>query len=49
VEDVDNRLGKLGSDGSRIIRASRQGAGTDFSIAQDGRIAAVYLFFDQLP
>jgi SnoaL-like domain len=24
-------------------------AGTDFIIAQDGRIAAVYLFFDQLP
>ncbi|MGO8947491.1 MAG: nuclear transport factor 2 family protein [Ktedonobacterales bacterium] len=24
-------------------------AGTDFIIAQDGRIAAVYLFFDNLP
>lgn len=24
-------------------------AGTDFIIAEDGRIAAVYLFFDQLP
>src|ERR1700752_1729361 len=24
-------------------------AGTDFIIARDGRIAAVYLFFDQLP
>ena len=24
-------------------------AGTDFIIAQDGRIAALYLFFDQLP
>jgi hypothetical protein len=24
-------------------------AGTDFLIAQDGRIAAVYLFFDKLP
>ena len=24
-------------------------AGTDFVIAQDGRIAAVYLFFDKLP
>ena len=24
-------------------------AGTDFLIAQDGRIAALYLFFDQLP
>ena len=24
-------------------------AGTDFIIAQDGRIAAVYLFFDKLP
>jgi len=23
--------------------------GTDFIIAQDGRIAAVYLFFDKLP
>ncbi len=24
-------------------------AGTDFIVARDGRIAAVYLFFDQLP
>ncbi len=24
-------------------------AGTDFVIAKDGRIAAVYLFFDKLP
>jgi hypothetical protein len=24
-------------------------AGTDFIIARDGRIAAVYLFFDELP
>jgi hypothetical protein len=24
-------------------------AGTDFIIVQDGRIAAVYLFFDKLP
>ena len=24
-------------------------AGTDFIIARDGRIAAVYLFFDPLP
>jgi hypothetical protein len=24
-------------------------AGTDFIIAEDGRIAAVYLFFDKLP
>lgn len=24
-------------------------AGTDFIIAQDGRIAAIYLFFDKLP
>jgi hypothetical protein len=24
-------------------------AGTDFIIAQDGRIAALYLFFDKLP
>lgn len=24
-------------------------AGTDFAIARDGKIAAVYLFFDQLP
>ena len=24
-------------------------AGTDFLIARDGRIAAVYLFFDKLP
>jgi hypothetical protein len=24
-------------------------AGTDFIIARDGRIAAIYLFFDQLP
>jgi SnoaL-like domain len=25
------------------------GAGTDFIIARDGKIAAVYLFFDELP
>jgi hypothetical protein len=24
-------------------------AGTDFIIARDGRIAAIYLFFDKLP
>jgi hypothetical protein len=24
-------------------------AGTDFIIARDGKIAAVYLFFDELP
>ena len=44
-------LGKVG----RIQWVSgRQGeapayAGTDFIIARDGRIAAVYLFFDELP
>src|ERR1700740_350006 len=42
-------------DGGRIRWVSgRPGeapdyAGTDFIIARDGRIAAVYLFFDQLP
>ena len=42
-------------DGGRIQFVSgRPGeapayAGTDFIIARDGRIAAVYLFFDQLP
>ena len=35
-----------GSDGYRAIPAY---AGTDFIIARDGRIAAVYLFFDKLP
>jgi hypothetical protein len=45
---------KLG-DGARVRWVSgRPGeapayAGTDFIIARDGRIAAVYLFFDQLP
>jgi hypothetical protein len=42
-------------DGGRIRWVSgRPGAapayaGTDFIIARDGRIAAVYLFFDKLP
>jgi hypothetical protein len=33
-----------GSPGAAPARA-----GTDFIVARDGRIAAVYLFFDQLP
>jgi hypothetical protein len=42
-------------DGGRIRWVSRRPgeapayAGTDFIIARDGRIAAVYLFFDKLP
>jgi hypothetical protein len=28
---------------------ARRRAGTDFIIAREGRIAAVYLFFDKLP
>jgi SnoaL-like domain len=42
-------------DGGRILWVSgRPGeapayAGTDFIIARDGRIAALYLFFDKLP
>jgi hypothetical protein len=41
--------------GGRLRRVSgRPGeaptyAGTDFIIARDGRIAAIYLFFDKLP
>jgi SnoaL-like domain len=41
-------------DGGRVRWVSGPGeapahAGTDFIIARDGRIAAVYLFFDKLP
>ena len=44
----------LGSAGRIRWVAGRPGeapayAGTDFIIARDGRIAAVYLFFDKLP
>ena len=38
------------SNGYRAALVSRQPTpGTDFIIARDGRIAAVYLFFDKLP
>lgn len=37
------------SNGYRAAPERRQYAGTDFIIARDGRIAAVYLFFDKLP
>jgi hypothetical protein len=45
---------ELGNGGRVRWVAGRPGeapsyAGTDFIIAQDGRIAAVYLFFDKLP
>ena len=45
---------ELGNGGRIQWVAGRPGeapaaAGTDFIIAQDGRIAAVYLFFDKLP
>ena len=45
---------ELGNGGRVRWVSSRPGeapayAGTDFIIARDGRIAAVYLFFDQLP
>ena len=45
---------ELGNGGRVKWVAGRLGeapayAGTDFIIAQDGRIAAVYLFFDKLP
>ena len=40
-------------DGSNGYRAAPSEApayaGTDFIIARDGRIAALYLFFDKLP
>lgn len=45
----------VGCDGGRVRWLSgRPGdtpayAGTDFIIAREGRIAAVYLFFDKLP
>ncbi len=45
----------VGTDGGRIRWVSGRPdeapayAGTDFIIARDGRIAAVYLFFDKLP
>ena len=35
--------------GCRAALASRRYAGTDFIIARDGKIATVYLFFDELP
>ncbi len=45
---------ELGNAGRVRWVAGRPGealayAGTDFIIARDGRIAAVYLFFDKLP
>ena len=45
---------KLGNGGRVQWVSGRPGdapayAGTDFSIARDGRIAALYLFFDKLP
>ena len=45
---------ELGNGGRLKWVAGRPGevpayAGTDFIIARDGRIAAVYLFFDKLP
>ena len=45
---------ELGNAGRVQWVAGRHGeppeyAGTDFIIAQDGRIAALYLFFDKLP
>ena len=45
---------ELGTGGRVKWVAGRPGepptyAGTDFLIARDGRIAAVYLFFDKLP
>jgi hypothetical protein len=45
---------ELGNGGRLKWVAGRTGeapayAGTDFIIARDGRIAAVYLFFDKLP
>ena len=45
---------ELGSGGRIQWVSGRPGeapayAGTDFIIAEDGRIAAVYLFFDKLP
>jgi hypothetical protein len=45
---------ELGNAGRVRWAAGRPGeppayAGTDFIIARDGRIAAVYLFFDKLP
>jgi hypothetical protein len=38
-----------GSDGCRVALVRRQLTPTDFIISRDGRIAAVYLFFDKLP
>ena len=45
---------ELGNGGRVRWVSGRRGeapayAGTDFIIARDGRIAAIYLFFDQLP
>ena len=45
---------ELGNGGRIQWASDRPGeapayAGTDFSIVRDGRIAAVYLFFDKLP
>jgi hypothetical protein len=45
---------ELGNGGRVLWVSGRDGeppayAGTDFIISQDGRIAALYLFFDKLP
>ena len=39
--------GFLGYPAALAMRLAH--AGTDFIIARDGRIAAIYLFFDKLP
>ena len=40
--------GATGKQGGAVVEAPAY-AGTDFIIVRDGRIVAVYLFFDKLP
>ena len=51
---LGKELAKLTEEGRVRLRSGRRGeapayAGTDFIVARDGRIAALYLFFDKLP
>jgi len=54
-KSVNERIGNAGNcryqgeERCALLHAQKYAAGTDFIIARDGRIAAVYLSFDKLP
>ena len=54
MKTAPNRLGAISAKPTyrELAPKSRRGkdyAGTDFIVARNGRIASVYLFFDELP